>query len=305
MGPTLAGFCAKCFQGTLRGDIIPTGTEETLHGREVYVARPDDGAKPLGLIVILTDVFGWATPNIRGLADSFARNGPFVVYVPDLILGTPCNPDYFGWMDGIKSTSPDWYTTLVMKPWWAWKIVSNFVPFGVRCRDSVMRPRVDSFFRSIRQSPPPAELLGHPNTLPPQIGVIGYCWGGLYAVKLAQDTASTRVMPHSGHKLSPLVDCAFTAHPSLLRIPSDIKDLPIPISIASGDGDEWMGAERTKEMARILEKQGKHEVVIYPGAMHGFAVRGDPKDPKQTEYALQAEEQAISWFKKHFEGWKG
>ncbi|KAJ2899637.1 Alpha/Beta hydrolase protein [Zalerion maritima] len=294
----MPSFCARCFQGTLRGDITPMGTEETIHGLDVYVARPDDGRKPIGLVVIISDVFGWNTPNIRGLADSYARRGPFVVYVPDIVEGMPCNPDFFGWMDGIKAPAPDWYTLLVMKPLWIWRILADFVPFGWRCRNGIAQPRIFNFFGAIRQSPSPPEF--DPGK-PVSVGAVGFCWGGKYAVMLAKDAPSSRVGAHGGGSLVPLVDCAFTAHPSLLSIPSDVTDVGMPLAVGTGDGDEWMGAESTKTMTRVLEAQGgKHEVEIYPGAMHGFALRGDPKDPKQTEFALQAEDQAVKWFHKHF-----
>ena len=55
-------------------------------------------------------------------------------------------------------------------------------------------------------------------------------------------------------------------------------------------------------MKEILEvkKKGDHEVVILPGAKHGFAVREDPTDPLQMEYAEKAEAQAVAWFGRWF-----
>ena len=58
--------------------------------------------------------------------------------------------------------------------------------------------------------------------------------------------------------------------------------------------------QRTKE---ILEKKGKdiHEVIIIPGAKHGFAIRADPSDEKAVDQGKQAETQAVDWFTKWFE----
>jgi dienelactone hydrolase len=40
------------------------------------------------------------------------------------------------------------------------------------------------------------------------------------------------------------------------------------------------------------------EVIVYPGAGHGFCVRGDPQNSNQVQQAKDAEDQAISWFQK-------
>jgi dienelactone hydrolase len=55
-------------------------------------------------------------------------------------------------------------------------------------------------------------------------------------------------------------------------------------------------------MKEILEvkKKGDHEVVVMPGAKHGFAVRVDPKDEVQLEFAERAEVQAVEWFSRWF-----
>ena len=77
------GLCTDCFRGTLRGDVEPAGTVETIHGFPTYVARPENGRQPDGLVVIISDAFGWELRNTRGLADAYARRGPFLVYLPD------------------------------------------------------------------------------------------------------------------------------------------------------------------------------------------------------------------------------
>lgn len=99
-----------------------------------------------------------------------------------------------------------------------------------------------------------------------------------------------------------LVDCGFTAHPSMVKIPDEVAAVRKPFSLANGDDDEWMGVKKMVEFTRVLEEPergGIHEAVTYPGALHGFAVRGNPADPKQNELGMQAEDQAVKWFKRH------
>jgi dienelactone hydrolase len=98
------------------------------------------------------------------------------------------------------------------------------------------------------------------------------------------------------------MDCAFTAHPSYLDIPTDIEAIKIPISVAVGDEDVQMKPPQIQQMKEILEgkEDGGHEVKIFPGAKHGFAVRNHPDDKREMECAEEAEIQAIEWFKRCF-----
>jgi dienelactone hydrolase len=78
-----------------------------------------------------------------------------------------------------------------------------------------------------------------------------------------------------------------------------------PTSIAAGSLDTRYPKEQVDETEAVLkaktEKAGvEHEVVWYEGARHGFAVRGSETDKKESELGMQAEAQAIEWFKKIF-----
>jgi dienelactone hydrolase len=110
----------------------------------------------------------------------------------------------------------------------------------------------------------------------------------------------------------PLIECAFTAHPSLLSFPAHIQGVARPLSVANGEDDQYMGKEKMQTLVRILEGknaevggEGRHEAVVYPGAKHGFAVRGDRADPKQRERGEQSEEQAVRWFQRWFGNGEG
>lgn len=84
---TSTGYCRDCFTGTLHGDAEITGHTEQIHGLPTYVAQPEAGAKPKALIVIIPDGFGWELRNTRALADSYAKRGEFLVYLPDFMDG--------------------------------------------------------------------------------------------------------------------------------------------------------------------------------------------------------------------------
>ena len=60
-----------CDEGTVwEGE--PTGKEIEIAGFKAYLAEPKD-SKATSAIVLITDVFGWATKNIRLYADLFAN----------------------------------------------------------------------------------------------------------------------------------------------------------------------------------------------------------------------------------------
>jgi dienelactone hydrolase len=195
-----------------------------------------------------------------------------------------------------KITKPaNWFTTLFYKPLWIFQAASMVLPWLFYNRPSVAKPRVFNFFQALRTSPPPFPT---PNL---KIGAAGFCWGGKYTILLAANTPSSRVIRHESQASSPaleaLIDCGFTAHPSMVSVPKDIEPVTVPLSVAVGNEDMAMSTPLIQQMKEILEKKkDDHEVVIMPGAKHGFAVRTDPEEPLQMECADKAEVQAISWF---------
>ena len=55
--------------------------------------------------------------------------------------------------------------------------------------------------------------------------------------------------------------------------------------------------EMTKKILEAKDKE-RHEVVVIPGAVHGFAIRAKPDDEKAMEHGAKAEEQAVAWFQR-------
>ena len=133
------------------------------------------------------------------------------------------------------------------------------------------------------------------------LGIAGFCWGGQYAIKLTHDKPETK--SSSGR---PLADAVFTAHPSSVTVPQDIVDVRGNLSIAIGDDDAVMGIAQVRAAQKILAEERKDvdsEVVIYPGAKHGFSIRASrwQPDSKETKQAREAEEQALAWFGRHLQ----
>ncbi|KAK1773417.1 hypothetical protein QBC45DRAFT_461651 [Copromyces sp. CBS 386.78] len=295
--------CADCFKGTLRGNVIPTGHEDVIHGLPTYMATPEWHTKPLGTVVLITDAFGWSLRNTRALADSYAKRVPCIVYVPEFMDGKALPLSLMASFEAKPDPNSPWIFRILSRTWNIIKAVPLFIAWLYRTRPSVAWPRVRSFIAAVRSTPTAQGT-------PPKVGVAGFCWGGLYAVGLTNTLNPDNWVTLDGGNKVPLIDCAFTAHPSMLKLPKHIEQLG-----ERGD-DSFMGTEKMKEVQRILkdknrtsrEAQGAdkltmpnmHEIVVYPGAKHGFAVRGDREDPLQKERGDKSEDQAVLWFSAWF-----
>ncbi len=58
----------------------PTGKEATLANNSAYVT----GDNPNVAVLLVHDLFGWKFPNLRLLADHYAKEINATVYLPDL-----------------------------------------------------------------------------------------------------------------------------------------------------------------------------------------------------------------------------
>ncbi|KAH7024627.1 Alpha/Beta hydrolase protein [Microdochium trichocladiopsis] len=283
--------CPDCYRGGVTTE-HPKGKETTIHGLATYVAEPPAGTTPKDIILYITDAFGWQHANNRVLADHYASRGGYLVYVPDFMGGHAIDAYGLVVMDKVAGKAATWADTF-WKPWYIARMVPSIISFMWFCRPAVRKGLVYEFAQKLRSSPAPYQTNGKPL----RIGAAGFCWGGKFGVWLAQDEPASRLA-----EAQPLVDCVFTAHPSFLSVPADIEAVTLPLSVAVGEDDMALPADKIQQMKKMLEAkpgaEGRYEVNIIPGAKHGFAVRSHPNDAHEMECALRAEDQAIAWFDK-------
>ena len=71
---------SECCKSGFKWDGKPTGKVEKIAGLDTYVAGDNKNAA----ILIVHDIFGWTLPNLRILADHYAKEANATVYLPDL-----------------------------------------------------------------------------------------------------------------------------------------------------------------------------------------------------------------------------
>jgi hypothetical protein len=216
--------------------------------------------------------------------------------------GEGTSPSGIPLLDKIMNPA-SWFTTIFIKPFYVLQVMYMLLPWFIRNTFGKTRGGVVRFFQAIRTSPPPFE------TRYLKVAAAGFCWGGKHVFYLARGNFADRAIRHESQANSgepqQLLDCAFTAHPSAIEVPEDPQQVYIPVSVAIGDNDHALKGPKVIQMKYILETQrdeDQHEVVIIPGARHGFAIRNHPDDTHETECAERAEVQAIEWFDRWMTG---
>jgi len=255
-----------CLTGSLHiGE--PKGKEETIDGFQCYITGdPSNKAKS---IFMIHDVWGWAIPNSRLLADEYASNG-FYVYLPNLVDSTI--PEWMVKVAAPKNRELD-NKSYLEKAKDTFLMGAEYGPWLIRHRESVTKPKIRQFISAIRRDPDTKKLFS-----------VGFCWGARYSILFAVDGA---------------FDAVVGCHPSFLSIPTDLEGTTKPISIAVGDKDTIMSIDEVRKCRDALNKMPQPtEVEIYPDAIHGFTIRGDIENTKEKEQKEQAVNQVIRWFKK-------
>ncbi|VDC04521.1 unnamed protein product [Peniophora sp. CBMAI 1063] len=121
-----------------------------------------------------------------------------------------------------------------------------------------------------------------------RLGATGYCYGGRIVFDLTFDGE---------------IDVAATAHPSMLSV-EDLEryssTVPIPLLINACEFDEAFGHDK-QEKARELFKNFKpgFDMHYFEECTHGFAIRGDLRDPKVKAGKERAFKNTVEWFWKY------
>lgn len=220
-------------------------------GLDSYLALPSAGSAKIGILMI-TDVFGWKVKNARLFTDRLAKAG-YVAVCPDYFHGDFLTKERF---TDKSFQLPEW-----LKQFPHEQVLGE--------TDKII-----------------AELKSSHGVQ--TVGAIGFCWGGLYALKLnASSTVEASVLNHS----------------SLLGYNKEVLDqIAKPVLFQCSDNDSQIPTEFRHEIEEKLRKLPfkKHTLLkFYPGQEHGWTLRGDDKDASVQWAAEEAFQAAIFFFKIH------
>jgi carboxymethylenebutenolidase len=215
---------------------------------KAFIAEPA-GAGPGPAAIVIQEWWG-LNDHVRDVARRFAREG-YVAIAPDL----------YSRQGNKVATEPNLAAELMG---------------GLKTEDGI-----DDLKATLQW------MRAQKQTQQSRIGVIGFCMGGSYALRL----------PCESREIS-------AAAPFYGEIPSDekIENLGCPIFYAYGENDGWIQRADVDRLAADLKKFDKQgEVKVYQGCSHGFFNDTRP-DVYAPAAAKDAWDRTLKLFKENLRG---
>ncbi|SZF04475.1 unnamed protein product [Blumeria hordei] len=246
------------------------GKVETIDSLQTYVAAPTDGSKAR-TIIFLVDLFGWELHTIRELADTYARAG-FYCYIPDIHCGDSFPIEFLRNLEPTLDARQ--HLSRIERTKAAASMGMELPQWLIRHREVLTKPLIDSFIKTLRECPETSK-----------IGVMGFSWGGRYAVLASQGQ----------------VDAVYACDPWLLIVPEDFSKISAPLSLAFGESDSHMSSSTLQQIKQILSSmtQVPNELKIYKAQVHGFTLRCDSRFHEDYLAQDEAKNRGLDWFRKH------
>lgn len=299
----------------------PAGEIRKLGDVDTYIAKPAGYPHaPARLLLLLTGGTGVQSANNQIQADMYADEG-FVVVMPDLFGGdvapntaaaeeeAAATNDSGSFLDLFKTKAVETVKSFMIDMWLARHTEAKVLPLLHR----VISAARDEFADAVARGD--------------GIFAVGYCFGGRYVLLLAGEKAhqydaegptTAPSAPTSGasgsedsnaaaaaleagllSKPAPLIKAGVLAHATLVS-PDDFLGLQAPISMVCVESDPLFPDEvRTAGEDYLSQNHVEHEVQVYPGVPHGFAVVGDYADASIKDAQATAFEQMLKWLNTH------
>ncbi|KAI4272592.1 MAG: hypothetical protein LQ337_005205 [Flavoplaca oasis] len=244
---------------------------------DVYITKPSDYPHlPSKLLLFLSSGTGIHSKNNQLQADKFASQG-FVVVMPDQFAGdslqknatelntTPdSNPSM---IEKVKMGLADTAKSFMIDMWLARQSQEKVIPL----LHKVIEGAKDEF----------ADAVANGDGL----YAVGYCFGARYVLLLGSELPDTVAKGQAIKdeeqgvvKVAPQIKAGAIAHENDQLFPDDVR----------AEGQKY-----------LVDSGMEHEIQVFPGVPHGFAVVGEYDDPKIMEAQKAAFEQMLSWLQSH------
>lgn len=259
-----------------------SGETRKLGGIDTYISKPSEYPHaPARLLLFLTGATGIQSTNNQIQADRFAAEG-FVVVMPDLFNGdsftntTAAPEENLSLLDQIKLKAVEAAKSFMIDMWTARHTEEKVLP--------ILNKVVDACKEEF------ADAISHGSG----IYSVGYCFGGRYVILLAAEQTEA-----PGAATGPLIKVGALAHPSMVAM-NDFVRVKAPLSLVCVEHDPMFTDEVRTAMEDHLSKNNlEHEVQVYPGVPHGFAVVGEYENINIKNAQETAYEQMLKWIKDH------
>lgn len=134
----------------------------------------------------------------------------------------------------------------------------------------------------------------------------GYCFGAKYVLLLGAPASTGQKPPTESDAeegavpaATPEIKVGAIAHGTQVTV-AELENFAGPLSIVAVQDDSLFPDEvRDAGVKKLQEKGTEHEVTVYPGVPHGFAVFGDYDDSNIKEKQKEAFAQMLGWLKAH------
>ncbi|KAI1822045.1 Alpha/Beta hydrolase protein [Xylaria intraflava] len=301
-GPVMSEHCTTD-RPTPAGE-APKGEIRKLGGVDVYLTKPESyPASPSKLLLLLTGGTGLKSTNNQIQADKFASEG-YVVVMPDMFDGEPApnstalpesETSATSFLELVKLKAAETAKSFLIDMWLARHTEEKVMPI----LEEVTRACEGEF----------ADAVGYGGG----IYAVGYCIGGRYVLLLASERpvsqtswsgAQKQPDEEAGEaqglsKKGPLIKAGALAHATLVS-PEDFRTLKSPVSLICVENDPMFPDDvRTAGEDAMSKGNLEHEVQVYPGVPHGFAVVGDYDDANIKRAQVTAYAQMLKWINEH------
>jgi dienelactone hydrolase len=292
-----------------------------------YISKPADyPGTPAKLLLLLTGGTGVHSPNNQLQADKFAAEG-FLVVMPDMFAGDAAPRETNKVTSPLSQTSTSPSTGAAGLPestGSGGSIISQLKDRAVEAAKSFVLdmwlarqtpeaifPRIQAVLEAVRDEY--ADAVAHGTG----IYAVGYCLGGKYVLVLAgqsQNQASKGITDEENAPAvpkGPLIKAGAIAHAALVTREDFLNLSPkegegkanpagVPLSLVVVENDPLFPAE-VLEVGRkaFASSDTEHEVRVYEGVPHGFAVVGEYGDENIRRRQGEAFEQMLGWVKRH------
>ena len=139
------------------------------------------------------------------------------------------------------------------------------------------------------------------------IYAVGYCFGARYVLLLGGQDAGKPAAGKSGAAAEEgqplnkqtLIKAGAMAHGTQVQV-HDMAQCRAPVLLQCVTEDPWFPDEIREAGKKHMEVQGtEHELTMYPGVPHGFAVVGEYDDQTIKEAQSKAFGQMLQWLEAH------